>query len=238
MRKVLLLLACMIISRFVAAQEMTHAYQHWYTYFGTMKINNKWTVPFDIQGRIKDGISKQGQLLMRGGLQYAINKQHYVLLGYAFVPTYNAVSNTWLPEHRLFEQYIYKERSLDMTHRVRLEQRWVAQPSGPGAKAAIGNWKYGNRLRYFNRTQLPLKHKAAPTPFYIALQEEIFMNLWGNNINNLFFDQNRFLLAFGYQINPAIKADIGYMNQLVQGGNGNKTMNHILHFAVIHAFSL
>ncbi len=233
MKNVLLLLAVLALSCYATAQETTHAYQHWYTYFGNVKINQRWSVPFDIQGRIRDGISNKGQLLIRGGLQYAITPQHQVLLGYAFVPTYNNVSNTWLPEHRIFEQYIYKAPKIDMTHRFRLEQRWVAQPNSPDAHAAIGDRKYGNRFRYFNRTQLNIRHKQQPTPFYVALQEEIFLNLWGNDISNLFYDQNRFLAAFGYKFNSSLKADVGYMNQFVQGGNGARSMNHILHFAVI-----
>ncbi|MCW3462809.1 DUF2490 domain-containing protein [Chitinophaga nivalis] len=238
MRKVLLLAAFLAISCCVSAQDMTHGYQHWYTYFGNMKIDSKWSVPFDIQLRLRDGISNKGQLLMRGGLQYSINKQHHVLLGYAFVPTYNNASNTWLPEQRIFEQYIYKASKLDMTHRFRLEQRWVAQPGKPTETRDIGDWKYGNRLRYFNRTQLPVFHQKSVTPFYVALQEEIFLNLWGNEISSLFFDQNRFLVAFGYQFLPGLKADIGYMNQVVQTGSGAKTMNHILHFTVFHNFKL
>lgn len=233
MKNVLLLLAVIAMSGYCAtAQETTHAYQHWYTYFGNVKINQRWSVPFDIQGRIRDGISNKGQLLMRGGLQYAITSQHQVLLGYAFVPTYNNVSNTWLPEHRIFEQYIYKAPKIDMAHRFRLEQRWVAQPNSPDAHQAIGDWKYGNRFRYFNRTQLNIRHKQQSTRFYVALQDEIFLNLWGNDISHLFFDQNRFLAAFGYKLSSSLKADIGYMNQFVQGGNGARNMNHILHFAV------
>ncbi|GEP90359.1 Protein of unknown function [Chitinophaga terrae (ex Kim and Jung 2007)] len=234
MRKVLLALTMLVIVRTSYAQKVAQAYQHWYTYFGTVKMNSKWAIPFDIQGRIRDGISDKGQLLIRGGLQYSLTKQDQVLLGYAFVPTYNNVSGTWLPEHRIFQQYIRKAKTIDMTHRVRLEQRWVSQPSAPGSVHAIGDWKYGNRARYFNRTQLPLNK----TPFYVALQDEIFLNLWGNDISNLFFDQNRFLAAFGYQFNSNLKADIGYMNQYLQTGSGAKSMNHILHFSVFQTINL
>ncbi|NSL89018.1 DUF2490 domain-containing protein [Chitinophaga solisilvae] len=237
MRKVLLLLAILALSRYASAQRTTHAYQHWYTYFGTVKINSKWSVPFDIQGRIRDGISNKGQLLMRAGLQYSISRQHHVLLGYAYVPTYSGVSDTWLPEQRIFEQYIYKAPKIDMTHRFRLEQRWVAQPAVPEVHHAIGDWKYGNRLRYFNRTQLAIRQQHKPTRYYVALQDEIFLNLWGNDISNLFFDQNRFLAAFGYQFSPRIKADIGYMNQFIQTTSGARSMNHILHFSVFHTLN-
>jgi hypothetical protein len=238
MRKLLLATAFMAIILLASAQEMPHAYQHWYTYFGNAKLNNKWAVPFDVQLRIRDGFSNKGQLLMLAGLQYALSQQDHALLGYAYIPTYNNASNTWLPEQRIFEQYTRKAKKINMTHRVRLEQRWVSQPATPGTPHAIGHWKYGNRARYFNRTQWPVKHKKDATPFYIALQNEIFLNLWGNDISQLLFDQNRLLSAFGYQFSANIKADIGYMNQVVQAASGAKTMNHILHFSVFHNMNL
>ena len=237
-KKLSCLLLLVFAVRMAGAQDITHLYQNWYTYFGTAKINSKWAVPFDVQLRLRDGISDRGQLLMRGGLQYSLNKQNHVLLGYAYVPTYNNTADSWLPEHRIFEQYIHKSKKVDMTHRFRLEQRWVGQPDPAGEHKPVTNWKYGNRTRYFNRTQLAIKHKEATTPFYVALQDEIFLNLWGNQISNLLFDQNRFLVAAGYQFNANLKADIGYMNQLIQVTSGAKTMNHILHLSVFHTFEL
>ncbi|RAJ75608.1 uncharacterized protein DUF2490 [Chitinophaga dinghuensis] len=237
-RKFSWLLLLAFVCQQAAAQDVTQLYQNWYTYFGTAKINNKWAIPFDVQLRLRDGFSNKGQLLMRGGLQYSLNKQNHVLLGYAYVPTYSNAADTWLPEHRIFQQYIHKSKKVDMTHRFRLEQRWVGQPNPDGPHKPVNDWKYGNRTRYFNRTQLPIKYKKEPTSFYVALQDEIFLNLWGNQISNLLFDQNRFLVAGGYQIKSNLKVDIGYMNQLVQVTSGAKTMNHILHFGVFHNFDL
>ncbi|WP_083549940.1 DUF2490 domain-containing protein [Chitinophaga jiangningensis] len=235
-RKISCLLMVAFLCQTATAQDMTHAYQNWYTYFGTAKLNSKFAIPFDVQLRLRDGFSDKGQLLIRGGLQYSLNKQHHILLGYAYVPTYNGTADSWLPEHRIYQQYIYKAPRLDMTHRFRLEQRWVGQPNATAPYKPVDDWKYGNRTRYFNRTVLPFRKKPA-TP-YVALQEEIFLNLWGNEINNIFFDQNRFLAAIGYQFKPDLRVDIGYMNQLVQVNSGAKTMNHILHFAVFHNFKL
>lgn len=233
-----LLLACICMLRVSYAQDLSHVYQNWYAVYGNAKINNKWAVPFDVQLRLRDGISGKGQLLMRAGLQYSLDKQNSVLLGYAYAPTYSAAVNAWLPEQRIFQQFTHKEKKLDMRHRVRLEQRWVAQPNPVGPHMPVKEWSYGNRLRYYNRTQIPIRHKHQATPFFVALQDELFMNLWGNSISNLFFDQNRLLMAVGYQFNATTKVDLGYMNQLVQVNSGDKTMNHILHMGVSFAFDL
>jgi hypothetical protein len=226
----------------LTAQELDHNYQHWYTYFGTAGINQRWSIPFDVQFRIRDGISDKGQILMRAGLQYAPNKQTGYLIGYANIPTYNDGVDAWLPEHRIFQQFIYKwqQPAFLMTHRFRLEQRWVGQKtfSGNDGELKLSDWRYGNRFRYFNRTAFPLKKAAQNTNFYFALQNEFFMNLWGNEINDKFIDQNRFLVASGYAVRSNLKLEVGYMNHYQQAASGAQTMNHILHFAVFHEFSL
>jgi hypothetical protein len=133
-----------------------------------------------------------------------------------------------------------EQPAFTMTHRVRLEQRWTGQKSrtGNGGELKLSDWKYGNRFRYFNRTLLRVRKAQKPTNFYLALQNELFMNLWENEINDKFIDQNRFLIAPGYAVKPNLKLEVGYMNQYQQFASGDQVMNHILHFAVIHDFTL
>lgn len=223
-----------------SAQKINHTYQHWYTYFGNAQLNNHWTIQFDFQARIRNGVSDKGQILNRAGLQYNKGSKAAYLLGYAFVSTYSDAAAAWFPEHRIYQQFIYKHgnKAYNMTHRVRLEERWVGQKTI--LHQDVQGWKFGTRLRYFNRTQFPLKHRQSPTPFYLALQNEFFGNLPvpKNEINDKFFDQNRFLVASGYAVKPNLKLEAGYMNHFVQPATGDRSMNHILHLAVFHNFSL
>lgn len=236
------LLLCCAVATGLQAQELTHYYQQWYTYFGNAGINERWSVPFDVQVRLRDGLSDKGQILMRAGLQYAPNKRTGYLLGYANIPTYSPAIDAYQPEHRIYQQFIYKMGSpaYAMVHRVRLEQRWVGQKThtGNGDELKVSNWKYGNRFRYFNRTTFPIKKEQEPTNFYLALQNELFMNLWGNEINDKFIDQNRFLVAPGYAVKPNLKLEVGYMNHYQQSASGDQAMNHIVQFSVLHDFSL
>ena len=217
--------------------QVKHGYQQWYTYFGGLQLNEKWSIPFDVQVRLRDAISDKGQVLTRAGLQYSINKKASVLLGYAYITTYSDALDAYFPEHRIFQQFIYKTpiKKWDMFHRIRLEQRFAGvKVMHTGGDLKVDDWNYGNRFRYFNRTTVPLKGG----PFYFALQDELFMNLWGNDISKKFFDQNRFLTAIGYAFKPNLKVDIGYMNQFVQSPAGNKSMNHILQFSVYQTIAL
>ncbi len=237
LKRMLLLLAVCSGTLLAQAQGIQHHYQQWYTYFGNMKLAPHWAVHFDAQARIRDGFSNKGQFLVRPGIQYVQNKKINYTLGYAYIPTYNDATGRWFPEHRIFEQFIYRDpqKHFEMNHRIRLEQRWIGQKDQHGD---IFTWKYGNRFRYFNRTYLPLGPKPRKGSYYLALQNEIFLNLWGNAINPKVFDQNRFLVAPGYQPLPNLRMEVGYLNQFVQAASGDKTMNHILHLSVLHSFAL
>lgn len=233
--KICLLALCLLIGSLqLSAQEMTHGYSHWYTYFGTAQLNKKWAIAYDFQARIRDGISTKGQFLNRAGLQYTPGKHTSYLLGYSFITTYSDAADQYFPEHRIYQQFIYKHGSTayNMTHRVRFEERWVGQKTL--AEKDVQYWKYGHRLRYFNRTIFPI----GKSPWYFAVQDEFFMNVFNSEINKKFVDQNRFLATPGYAVRPNLKLEAGYMNHFVQTASGSKSMTHILHLAAFHNFQL
>lgn len=238
MIKKLLVTLTLICSITIAsqAQEVDHNYQHWYTYFGTVKLSKHWAIPFDVQIRLRDGFSDKGQILNRAGLQYTPDQRAHYLLGYAYVTTYSDGIDAYFPEHRIFQQFLYKmdRPRFNMTHRIRLEERWAGSKSDMHGRLKVTDWQFGTRFRYFNRTIFPLRKQQENTDFYIALQNEIFLNLWNNEINDKFIDQNRFLVTPGYSLLPNLKLEAGYMNQFVQVASGAKSMNHILHLSVIH----
>ena len=81
-KKISLLALCLFWSiAQLSAQQLNHAYQHWYTYFGTAQLSKHWSVPFDVQARIRNGVSDKGQVLSRAGLQYMPGSKAGYLLG-------------------------------------------------------------------------------------------------------------------------------------------------------------
>ena len=82
--------------------------------------------------------------------------------------------------------------------------------------------------------------KKQKDPFYqdlfVALQDEIFMNIQNkNNINNSFFDQNRIYGAVGYRVNSKLDLEVGYMNQYINGIM-NDVSNNIIQMALYTRF--
>ena len=126
-------------------------------------------------------------------------------------------------ENRIWEQYIFSlkiGRTL-MQNRFRLEQRFIQRST---------NDVFAQRLRYFARAIIPVKKQK--DSFYqgvfVALQDEIFMNIQNkNNINNSFFDQNRIYGAVGYRVNSKLDLEVGYMNQYINGAMTNVSNNII-----------
>jgi len=71
---------------------------------------------------------------------------------------------------------------------------------------------------------------------FVALQDEIFMNIQNkNNINNSFFDQNRIYGAVGYRVNSKLDLEVGYMNQYINGIM-NDVSNNIIQMALYTRF--
>lgn len=214
-----------------------HNYQQWHTYFGGLQFNEKWSAPYDVQIRLRDGISDKGQILARLGAQYAINKKASVLLGYAYITSYADLTDTYFPEHRIFQQFTYKTpvNKWDMVHRARLEQRLIGtKATSMSGQSETMDWQYRNRFRYFNRSTIRIKEGS----FYVALQEELFFNLWRKTSSGARFDQNRLLLAVGHEIRPQLRVDMGYMNQFVLSAVGSKIINHAIQFSVYHQIYL
>lgn len=172
--------------------------------------------------------------LFRPGLTYNINKRSNATVGYCLAETFTNIigaPNTTLTEHRVWEQYIFNHKFswLSLSHRLRLEQRFIERPNDE---------IFSQRVRYFIRGVLPLK--KVETTFtngvYAAFQNEIFLNIQHKELlNNSVFDQNRAFVAVGYRLNKMIDIEAGYLNQTIHGVQNN-TVNNIAQLGVITRF--
>ena len=125
-----------------------------------------------------------------------------ILLGYGFVESQNYIgssaSKLKTKEHRIYQQYIYKNRfgRCFALNRFRLEERFV-----PNA--------YSTRFRYFLNLNIPINHtKMQSNTVYFSVYNELFLNLQEPT-----FDRNRIYGALGYVFTENIKVEIGAMNQ-------------------------
>ncbi len=209
----------------------------WVADFNTIKLGKKTSLHSDFQLRSTHQLKHTQTLLLRAGLNVKTGKKFTLTAGYAYIHNRRTVTGVsgYTPEHRLWQQAVFAHsiKRLSVSHRARLEQRFIGRPVVQASELQTNGSVYANRFRYFNRSVLPLRKSAAfGKGMFAALQNEVFIN-FGNTstVNGEYFDQNRFYLATGYRLNPQTDLEIGYMNQYINGRGSAFTNNHIIQVA-------
>ncbi|MDN3673510.1 DUF2490 domain-containing protein [Flavobacterium branchiarum] len=227
----------LLFSTTLSAQTQ-NTFSGWNAVFFTYKLDNKFSIHFDGQVRSTDKLEDTQSFIARAGLNYNIKSNMIATIGYAYIGNNRTVMDIdgWVPEHRIWEQFIFNQqftavnRPLSLQHRFRLEQRFMGQPTIDQNELVTDSYDFAQRLRYFTRSIFPL---SATNTFtngaFVALQNEVFVNV-ENAPNGKFFDQNRAYLAIGWRLSPKFDIEAGYMNQFVLGKNNN-TVNNIVQLA-------
>jgi hypothetical protein len=219
----------------------------WFGYNGTFKLNPKISLHTEFQWRRDEWIKDKQQNLLRVGVNYQPDPKIQLRLGYALAETYpygaipiNGFGKDFT-EHRMYEMVTFfdKIKSVELSHRFMLEQRWVGRYSVANLSSE-DEFVFMNRLRYMFRAQVPLKGKSIGdrTP-YAAIYDEILIG-FGTNVNENIFDQNRFGLLLGYKFNSTFRFEAGYFNQILQLGrevNGQNVFQHNNGFIVNTIFN-
>jgi len=197
----------------------------WYNYFGTFKLDKKFSLHTEYQFRRANLITDKQQGLLRLGVNYQLNSKIQLRLGYVWIETYpygeipiNGYGKNFT-EHRAYQMITISDKVsiVDLSHRFMLEQRWVGRYSNANLTSE-DQFPLLNRFRYMFRAQIPLKGKSIEnkTP-YVAIYDEILLG-FGENVNENIFDQNRLGVLFGYKFNNLFKIEGGYFNQTLQLG--------------------
>lgn len=235
-KKIFLLL---IISQITFAQSTRITDNNsiaWFAYTGTFKLNPKISLHTEFQLRRDEWIKDKQQNLLRLGVNYQLDPKMQLRLGYALAETYpygdipiNGFGKDFT-EHRMYEMVTLfdKIKSVELSHRFMLEQRWVGRYSAANLSSE-DEFLFMNRIRYMFRAQVPLKGKSIgdQTP-YAAVYDEILIG-FGNNVNENIFDQNRFGLLLGYKLNSTFRFEAGYFNQILQLGREVNARNVFQH---------
>lgn len=214
--------------------QTQHQNSGWFMFLNNTKFNAKWGLQFDLQVRSADDWGHVRNTLVRPALQYFINNKSNVALGYLWQTTQNQLvdaPDTFLHEHRIFEQYIFnhKLKSIFVSHRVRVEQRFIGRANED---------VFAQRFRYFFRLIQPLKkiESSFTKGTFVALQNEVFLNFQNKDqLNNSVFDQNRLYVAAGYRFSKKVDIEAGYMNQAIKNVS-NHTNNNIVQLALYTRF--
>jgi hypothetical protein len=237
MKKLFVLLGMLIsVSSFFSASAQS-TFAGWLASFNTFKTGKKTSIHTDIQLRSTDEIKQVQTLLIRPGLNIHLNKYLTLTAGYAFISNKRIVGNSsgFMPEHRIWQQLLvnHKLKNIFVSHRFRLEQRFIAKSIVVNDELEKDGSAYANRFRYFIRAVLPFKTQPVfKKGLFAALQNEVFLN-FGNvaTVNNESFDQNRLYMALGYRLNARFDLETGYLNQYINGRNKSFTNNHVVQLA-------
>jgi hypothetical protein len=174
------------------------------------------------------------QVELRLGVQRALGPSVRLAVGGTFIhssPYGPFPARAPFDEYRSWLQATVEHRlaKLTLAHRYRLEERWIERPSSTGGAADIA---FGLRLRYQARATIPLasaRHLHAP---YVGASDEIFLVAGPHAPYNL-VDQNRAYLGVGLRWSPALRTELGYLNQAILRANGTQVENnHTLQLSV------
>lgn len=235
MKKIFLLLFVLTLSSFQIVFSQSQ-FTGWLATFNTFKTGKRTSIHNDIQWRSSDEFQHTQTFLFRTGLNFQAKKNMIITGGYAFIHNRRTAGTAsgYLPEHRIWEQLLltHKLKTVLISHRFRLEQRFISSSVVQGNSIEKNGTVYANRFRYFIRNVLPFKKQETfKKGVFAALQNEVFLN-FGNkaNVNGQLFDQNRLYLAVGYRLSPSFDLETGYLNQYSEGRNSS-TSNHVIQLA-------
>ncbi len=221
MHRFLFVLSLFILS---GTLSFSQAIEHsaWTNSFNTTRLNNKWKMQLDLQLMSSNEYKNLKNTVVRPLLVYILSPNNTIGLGYALNDTYTHTSAPNTSENGIVEQYIHTQsvKSITITHRLRLEQRFIETPG-------VVDF-FTQRFRYYIRAIIPFaKQKSTfKQGIYGSIQNELFINLQNkSNLNNSMFDQNRAAAGLGYRFNSRFDMEAGYMNQFIKRSTNNLSNN-------------
>ncbi|MBC7896166.1 MAG: DUF2490 domain-containing protein [Cytophagaceae bacterium] len=227
-----------------AQRETFENVNAWFSWFGDIEIDPKWSIDFDASLRRSGPVDEQGQFLWRASLRRNLGANVRVAVGYAGSDTrpYGKLPIAFrTPEHRIFEQLqlLHRAGRVQFTHRYRFEQRWNGRVAVVGGDTAVQNWVRTSRLRYLARATVPLQGTTLePREWFVNVANEVMLN-FGANINQNVFDQNRTQLTVGRRLTSDVRLEVGYMDHLVLRPSGRQVeRNHTIMTTLTTAFRL
>lgn len=232
MKKIIAIMLCIVFIKTLTAQDyraQDKNYIGWYTTNATVKFHKKWSGYIEYQWRRNDFGKTWQQSLLRMGINYHLNPNAFIRVGYAWAETYpygdHAVNSFGkeFTEHRMYESIVTNSKvgnRVLLTNRYMLEQRWLDKFIQDTTTKVVSKdgYSFVNRIRYMGRIDIPLigntLEKKEP---YVAAYDEILIG-FGKNVKENILDQNRIGALVGFKINDNIKVEGGYFNQILQLG--------------------
>ncbi len=171
----------------------------------------------EVQPRLRDGMSRTDQVILRGALGWKLTPKLSVYQGYGYIvlPVAGAPDTG---EHRGFQQVSWTIGSIaggGLSSRTRLEQRWRRGDGNAG-------WRLREMLRYVH----PFNEEGKGSKALVYAEGFVALNgtNWGARAG---FDQIRTFLGFEIPVGAKSTIEAGYLNHYVNTAGPNNRMNHV-----------
>ncbi|MET4105016.1 DUF2490 domain-containing protein [Hymenobacter sp. UYP22] len=246
MKKYLCLLGCGLLP-VVGFGQIPRLLDHntlaWFVYSGDNQLTKKWALHTEYQWRRINWVRAPQQQLARLGLVRQLSERVKASGGYTYFQThrygeYPTVPNRPEPENRLYEDLSLNDQlgRLTLTHRLRLEQRWLGTRAEQG-QGEVEKWEFQNRIRYQLSGQWPLQGPSVDDrEWYLNAFDELFIG-FGRNVGDNVFNQNRLSGGLGYQFTDKAKVELNYLYQVSQHAEPEPVSGRPV-FEINHGFRL
>lgn len=157
-------------------------------------------------------VQDMGNLYLRLGITYLVNKQFEVTAGivtpFYWAPDQDASNiDKVVPQFRFWEQLLFVQPvgKTKLFHQFRFEQRWRR------SFVKGSPFELTHRFRYKFAGYTPLNSRElVPGTLFLSFFEEIFIQA-GKSIQFDYFEDNRVFLGLGYIVNPNLQVQLGHM---------------------------
>lgn len=188
----------------------TNDFGIWSPIYLQAPIKEKGIGYFEVNPRFVNKSRDADQLLIRPAFGFKLTDRLSIWQGYAWIHNYRP---NFKQEHRIWQQLLYDHKlsKLGITHRFRLEERFLETAD-----------EVSIRARYNIRGTLPLSETWALTSY-----EELFVNLNsadGGPSDGI--DQNRFFVGVRKKFTDKFTAETGYQLQHINLSKRDK-LNHL-----------
>lgn len=170
----------------------------WLVVAGSHNISERISVPTVGVLRYYEFFHHYELSFFRTGITYHFGPRVSGTLGYGFLNSEPFIQSREARgafyQNWLYEEFTLKDRfgKLNISHRYRLESRWIHTPEGTNLR---------HRIRYRIKATYPLGKR-----YYLSGSNEIFIALQAP-----LFNQNRLHLALGRIFSPSLKLELGVM---------------------------
>lgn len=222
--------------------KVTERYsQSWFNYYNQTRFSKSLGLWADLQYFTKEIYQiNASQFEGRLGLIYYVTDDARASAGYAFINSFPAAGHLHIsqPEYRVWQQFQWYTHyvKLRTMQWLRFEQRFVRKIKNDDSLAAGYTFSY--RIRYNLFVTIPWARKGRLSKFGTAIGDEIYFS-FGRQVNNNFFDQNRFFAGVFYRTSLSNNFQVGYLHEFQEKDPGKKYKAiDVLRFSFFHNLDL